>query len=685
MALWVLLLAVLLVESATSQQTIDGLSQQALPNPSGVVGQPTDGESATSPVSSQDVAPAVSSESGDGADGDSVDEPAPDVEALVQDTIDDAYRKALPMVTKFGFDPAVSGECSQSLLKMALAFRRLEPWAIRMLDASGKVASGLLMGTLGDLGNFDECLATTVDNMYGERDFTGRFCTVYMNFKNNTFVAKMVARFQEKGYLRSKTKPFTQDYKNPLNWIKNKMAHGVRQSACIPSTCSAEDLAYIMNTLGKKIGMKVRIRGCKAVGETKILGWQAGILFTLATVAVLVVAGTMADVALRTVLKKKHGKRKGILRNVVLGFSIISNTEKLLKTDPSDPADSKLMFVHGLRFYSSTWVMLGHAFLIADPTATWLTVPAMFVVGVWLLLPLMADGPVLNDYKATFLDTCQRRWWTVLLHTNNFSPFLQMCLGHLWYINIDFQLYVALLFIPLVMLRHSLTSAPSVSAFCWATTSTSPPKMKLSKPVQALCWCAATACNLAIVFAPHKWYTDHTYSIERPECLLFAALHRVAWTLGVAWLVLACATGRGGIVMSLLSWRALVPLSRLSYGAFLSHVVILLAQMMTNRERVAYTYMVKTMNYLAVVMASYLCAYLLYLFCEAPVATLERTLLGGIANPRRGSPVAASGLTVVVPKAADQRTGSGLSEVPASLAAPTRNGAAEECTQRSHL
>ncbi|KAK8777069.1 hypothetical protein V5799_029586, partial [Amblyomma americanum] len=71
-----------------------------------------------------------------------------------------------------------------------------------MLDASGKVASGLLVGTIGDLGNFDECLATTVENMYGERDFTGRFCTVYMNFKNNTFVAKMVARFQEKGYLR---------------------------------------------------------------------------------------------------------------------------------------------------------------------------------------------------------------------------------------------------------------------------------------------------------------------------------------------------------------------------------------------------------------------------------------------------------------------------------------------------
>ncbi|XP_065288957.1 nose resistant to fluoxetine protein 6-like isoform X2 [Dermacentor albipictus] len=737
MALWVLVIAMIFIKIVTSQRTIGGLSEQALASQAGVVGQLSDGKSPTSAVASQGVAtPAVTSESGDGADGDSEDEPALNAEAFVQDTIDAAYRKALPMVTKFGFDPAVSGECSQSLLKMALAFRRLEPWAIRMLDASGKVASGLLVGTIGDLGNFDECLATSVDNMYGERDFTGRFCTVYMNFKNNTFITKMVARFQEKGYFR--------DYRNPLKWIKNKRAHGVRQSACIPSTCSAEDLSYIINTLGKKIGMKARVRGCKAAGETKVLGWQAGILYTLATVAVLVLLGTMADVALRTVLKTRmHGKEKGSIMNVV---DLVEDFMTTLIAN-AFPSVETFLFISGFlvsynvqkslrkktRLYF--WVPL-----IILRRYIRLTVPAMFVVGIWLLLPLMADGPVLNDYKATFLDTCQRGWWTILLHTNNFSPFLEMCLGHLWYINIDFQLYVALLFIPLIMIRrpylgallaalatvvscaytgvvsylnryqptvifthtdvsHTIATANEiyfkpfahVGSFCIGVLLGYyiyvAPKMKLSKPVQALCWCAAIACNLAIVFAPHKWYTDHTYSIERPECLLFAALHRVAWTMGVAWLVLACATGRGGIVMSLLSWPALVPLSRLSYGAFLSHVVILLAQAMTNRERIAFTYAVKTMNYLALVMASYLCAYLLYLFCEAPVATLERTLLGGIGNPRRDASSATSALTVVVPKASNQhaQTSTSMCEVPASLAAPMRNGATEESTQRSHL
>lgn len=58
-------------------------------------------------------------------------EDTPDIEEFVQDVINGAYRKALPVVTQLGFDPAISGDCSQSMLKLALAFRRLEPWAIR--------------------------------------------------------------------------------------------------------------------------------------------------------------------------------------------------------------------------------------------------------------------------------------------------------------------------------------------------------------------------------------------------------------------------------------------------------------------------------------------------------------------------------------------------------------------------
>ncbi|EEC06878.1 conserved hypothetical protein [Ixodes scapularis] len=596
-----------------------------------------------------------------------------------------------------------------------------------MVDATGKVAPGLLMGTLGDLGNFDECLATAVNNLYGERDFSGRFCTVYMNFKNNSFVSKMVDKFQQQGYLM--------DYKNPLRWIKNHMANGVRQSACIPSTCSAEDLAYILNTMGKKIGMVVRIRGCKAEGETKVTGWQTGILSTLGTMAALVCVGTGIDIALRTIFKAKtQGRPRGSLMNVV------DLVEEFMTTLIANafPSVETFLFISGFLLSYNVQKSLRNKTrlflwvpLILLRRYIRLTVPAMFIVGIWLLVPLMADGPVLNDFKATFLDTCQRRWWSVMLHTNNFAPFLEMCLGHLWYINIDFQLYVALIFIPILMIRRPYLGI-MIAAFATVASSAytgiisyimnyqpaiifthtdvsytigtanqiyfkpfshigpfcigvvlgyyiyMAPKIRLSKATELLCWSAAVACGVAIVFAPHKWYTDHSYSIYRPECLLFASLHRVAWTLSVGWVVFACATGRGGFVMSFLSWPALVPLSRLSYGAFLTHVVILLVQTMTNRERIAYTYMVKTMNYFSVVMASYLCAYVLFLFCEAPVATLERTLLGGRRSP-------ATEMEPTKPNSEPARTTENGHHHACGFVLPVRCGSTDESAQRSHL
>ncbi|KAK8773682.1 hypothetical protein V5799_011785 [Amblyomma americanum] len=129
MAPWVIVaFSLVLVEITSSQQTLS-FTEHASQSQAGAPGQPSVFSLGAADAGS--AAAAVASERALDAGGDSDDEPAPDVEAFVHDTIDAAYKKALPMVTRFGFDPSVSAECSQSLLKMALAFRRLEPWAIR--------------------------------------------------------------------------------------------------------------------------------------------------------------------------------------------------------------------------------------------------------------------------------------------------------------------------------------------------------------------------------------------------------------------------------------------------------------------------------------------------------------------------------------------------------------------------
>lgn len=168
------------------------------------------------------------------------------------------------------------------------------------------------------------------------------------------------------------------------------------------------------------------------------------------------------------------------------------------------------------------------------------------------------------------------------------------------------------------------------------------PKIKINCSTVFVCWMIAICMMLTVLFKPHDWFSVDYVDFSSAECIVYAIFHRLAWTLGVAWVAFACATGRAGIVNRMLSWRTLVPLSRLSYGAFLAHVVILLTQLMLQEERVPYNHVTKIMNYFAVTTASFLCAYVLYLFCEAPVALLDKMLVGGELFKVRRKPAASA-------------------------------------------
>lgn len=51
----------------------------------------------------------------------------------------------------------------------------------------------------------------------------------------------------------------------------------------------------------------------------------------------------------------------------------------------------------------------------------------------------------------------------------------------------------------------------------------------------------------------------------------YAAVHRIAWAFGIAWVIFACHTGYGGLVDRFLSWPVFIPFSRLTYAAYLLH------------------------------------------------------------------------------------------------------------------
>ncbi|CAN8019324.1 unnamed protein product, partial [Ixodes persulcatus] len=97
-------------------------------------------------------------------------------------------------------------------------------------------------------------------------------------------------------------------------------------------------------------------------------------------------------------------------------------------------------------------------------------------------------------------------------------------------------------------------------------------------------WAFSFALTGLALFSTAQWGQGDVPSL--PVTLAFATTHRAAWSLGVAWIVFACITGRGGVINSLLSWDALAPLGRLSYAIYLVHGYVVFFSLWTIRQRI---------------------------------------------------------------------------------------------------
>lgn len=74
--------------------------------------------------------------------------------------ITDLFEPHIPQLIRTSQMVQLSSSCSYDMLKLALALRQFEPWALKMIDSSGKVPEGIFEGSFTALGSYDECLST---------------------------------------------------------------------------------------------------------------------------------------------------------------------------------------------------------------------------------------------------------------------------------------------------------------------------------------------------------------------------------------------------------------------------------------------------------------------------------------------------------------------------------------------
>ncbi|GFR89281.1 nose resistant to fluoxetine protein 6 [Elysia marginata] len=249
--------------------------------------------------------------------------------------------------------------CSMDMNQLFGGTGRRKAWAIRMIDAWGKPVAGLAQSRPIFLGQFDECLETVVTDY----DIKPQYCIETINFTQIGLLS----------------------FPQPLP---------ILLGVCVPSSCSAHNLT---NVLSGYIAVQHNIEGIalygqcynpdlpfsrKAIAALVICSIIAVLLVTASLYDILVVHGAWRVVIPPAIIAQGYtnngdsvdqGEGEPLLnaqverkrsqlsasKRALLRFSVYTNASKLLSTKTGL---GSIDCIHGIRFLSMSWVILGHSF-----------------------------------------------------------------------------------------------------------------------------------------------------------------------------------------------------------------------------------------------------------------------------------------------------------------------------------
>ena len=157
-------------------------------------------------------------------------------------------------------------------------------------------------------------------------------------------------------------------------------------------------------------------------------------------------------------------------------------------------------------------------------------------------------------------------------------------------------------------------------------------KIKLNKVLVALGWILAIGLAFTITLVTYddnnvfaNIFTTGEWPMEAR--LVHESLSRPLWAVVLGWIVLACSSGYGGFINSILSWEGFLPLSRLTYGAYLCHWLVLNFETEGTVWNSMFSLDLLIYQFFGFYIVSYAVAFLLSVFVEMPLIALEKVLL----------------------------------------------------------
>ncbi|KAK0047527.1 nose resistant to fluoxetine protein 6 [Biomphalaria pfeifferi] len=333
----------------------------------------------------------------------------------------------------------------------------------------------------------------------------------------------------------------------------------------------------------------------------------------------------------------------------LVSYLFIRNSEKLGHLKPG----------HLVAYYTHRYARLTPFFMVA----------MLIYTG---LLPHVNSSPY-STISHGYL-SCRRYWWRNLLYISNFFDYKEMCMTWSWYLPNDMQFYiiapvftlpivygcrkVSLLVAVLMVICHvGSTTVVIESHKDWSNgsykkymnrlyikpwTRVAPyaiglalgyiltvwtPNRKISRQELLIGWLVTSAIVIPMMLFQNGNFTIH-YSVvanfNEINSRIYEIIKSPLWALFVAWIVFTCRYSNGGMIDSFLSWNGWMPLSKLSYGTYLCHLLVVLYINNVTPSDVHLTMSYIIQKGVSVMILAYSMSLVLSLLVDMPVRNLMR-------------------------------------------------------------
>eukprot|EP00057_Strongylocentrotus_purpuratus_P001394 XP_001198703.2 PREDICTED: nose resistant to fluoxetine protein 6 [Strongylocentrotus purpuratus] len=293
------------------------------------------------------------------------------------------------------------------------------------------------------------------------------------------------------------------------------------------------------------------------------------------------------------------------------------------------------------------------------------------------LRPYMGEGPLwANSAHYTF--NCDKYWWTNLLYINNFYPksVPEGCIYWVWYLANDMQFYIISPIFLVSLFRKPVVGMIIIAGLCIASFATTiglmvvndfkvalmgfgmsdhngkdiistvydkpycritpylvgivlgyafhswrGKRIRINKIAVVVGWASALTTGLAVVYGLYGEFNGSPLSTA--ENAIYMAFSHFAWAIALSWVIFACHYGYGGWINDFLSWKAWIPLCRLTYGAYLFHPLIMHIFVGNTAHAYSLNAVYIAYYFTSGCVFSYLVSLLVSLGFELPLANLE--------------------------------------------------------------